>query len=75
MIENCTTLYPNDIVGRKVSDYSDKHSVPLPEALAKYHEWVLSSQENFHFTISLLEARMLSWLARLVNAKRGTTPI
>lgn len=74
MIENCTTLYPNDIVGRKVSEYSDQHSVPLPEDLVKYHEWVLRSQEHSHFTISLLEARMLSWMARMVNAKRGTNP-
>ncbi|KAG8418535.1 hypothetical protein J3459_012370 [Metarhizium acridum] len=70
MIENCTTLYPNDIVGRKVSEYSDQHSVPLPEDLVKYHEWVMRSQENSYFTISLLEARMLSWMARMVNAKR-----
>ncbi|QUC21653.1 uncharacterized protein UV8b_05896 [Ustilaginoidea virens] len=70
MIENCTTLYPNDSVGRKVSEYSDRHSMQLPERLELYHEWVLRSQPCAYFAISLLEARMLSWMARITGAKR-----
>ena len=71
MRDNCTTLYPNDIVGQKVSAYADGHSVALPEPIVKYHEWVLATQERSYFTISLLEARMLVWLARMIDAKRG----
>ncbi|KAK2597363.1 hypothetical protein QQS21_006060 [Conoideocrella luteorostrata] len=70
MIENCTTLYPNDQVGLRVSEYSDQHSLRLPERLLQYHDWVLQSQPCAYFTISLLEARTLSWLARLTNAQR-----
>ncbi|KAG5984677.1 hypothetical protein E4U55_003758 [Claviceps digitariae] len=70
MPKNTTTLYPNEHVGLKVSEYADNHSVPLSTALIQYHEWVNSSQPDAYFAIPLLEARVLLWLARLVNAKR-----
>lgn len=71
MRENCTTLYPNEEVALKVSDYSDRHSLDLPDAVTKYHEWVLQTQERSYFTISMLEARYLTWMTRLMGAKRG----
>ncbi|KAG6122358.1 hypothetical protein E4U13_002515 [Claviceps humidiphila] len=70
MKEICTKLFPNEHVGQKVSEYSDRHSVPLCPALIEYHEWVQKTQPCAFFTISLLESRMLLWLARLVGAKR-----
>ncbi|KJZ74330.1 hypothetical protein HIM_06336 [Hirsutella minnesotensis 3608] len=70
MRENCTTLYPNDKVARKVSEYADRSSIDLPDTLIKYHQWVLDTQPRSYFTISLLEARLLTWMARTVGAKR-----
>lgn len=71
MKDNYTQLYPNEAVGRKVCDYSDKHSKVLSDALIKYHEWVVETQPRSNFTISLLQARVLSWLTKTVGAKRG----
>ncbi|KAM4061169.1 o-methyltransferase [Hirsutella rhossiliensis] len=70
MKDNCTTLYPNDVVARKVSEYADRNSVDLPDALLQYHQWVLDTQPRCAMTISLLEARLLTWLARTVGVKR-----
>ncbi|KAG5913150.1 hypothetical protein E4U53_004985 [Claviceps sorghi] len=70
MKENTTTLFPNQQVGLKVSEYADNHSLPLGAALTQYHEWVNRTQPCAFFTISLLQARLLLWLARLVGARR-----
>lgn len=74
MRENCTTLYPNEEVAQKVSIYADAHSLGLPNEVTEYHKWVLETQERSYYTISLLEARFLTWLARSIGAKRGRLP-
>ncbi|KPM39291.1 hypothetical protein AK830_g7270 [Neonectria ditissima] len=70
MKDNCTTLYPNDIVGQAVSEYADRHSLGFPARLTDYHAWVLETQERSWFTVSMLEARFLTWIAHLVGASR-----
>lgn len=71
MIESCTTLYPNASTGLRVSEYARENSAPLSEKLVKYHDWVLATQHSAYWTISPLEAQMLIWQARMMNAKRG----
>lgn len=71
MKTNCTTLYPNEAVAQKVSDYAVGHSVSLPAELTLHYEWVLATQPKSFFTISPLEARFLMWLARTIGANRG----
>lgn len=39
MKKNCTTLYPNEAVAQKVSDYADRHSVSLPAEFTLHYEW------------------------------------
>lgn len=71
MKDNCTTLYPTQEVGYKISDYADDHSLHLTEKLDKYQAWVHQSQEKSAYSISMLEARYLTWTARMIGAKRG----
>lgn len=70
----CTTLYPNEHVGAKVSEYADHKSLDLPDALQEYHALVLRTQERSNYMISTLEAKFLKWLARSLGVKRGKSP-
>ncbi|KAG6001633.1 hypothetical protein E4U21_003988 [Claviceps maximensis] len=45
MHDNMTTLFPNEKVAIRVSEYADSHSVPLSKALVEYHEWVMTILE------------------------------
>ena len=72
MKENCTTLYPNAEVARKVSEYADDHSHSLPPAVLEYHDEVQKNRsKESNFMISILEAKFLQWLTRMMGAQRG----
>ncbi|KAF3760795.1 S-adenosyl-L-methionine-dependent methyltransferase [Cryphonectria parasitica EP155] len=70
MQENVPKLYPNPETGAKVTDYSVAHSTPLPEWLARYHQWGCEETKVPNFLISTYQAQMLIFLARIVGAKK-----
>ena len=72
MKTSSTVLYPNEQVTQKVSEYSESHSLDLPENITSYHAWICETQEASNYCISTLQAKSLVWLARLAGAKRGT---
>lgn len=71
MQENVAKLYPNPETSAKVMDYSIAHSTPLPDYLAKYHQWGCEKTKVPSFLISTYQAQMLIFLARIVGVKRG----
>jgi hypothetical protein len=48
------SLYSNEIVGKKVTDYSEAHSLPLPEHITKYHAHISESRDDSNYMISIL---------------------
>lgn len=63
-------LYPNGVVAASVTEYSDAKSSGLSEALVKYHEKILQRPDSY-YTISLYQAKTLTFLARSIEAKRA----
>jgi hypothetical protein len=64
-------LYPNAIVGTKVTNYADSHTLGLPKEITDYHAWICETQERANYCISTFQGKSLVWLARLAGAKRG----
>ncbi|KAL8376195.1 hypothetical protein RB595_007346 [Gaeumannomyces hyphopodioides] len=63
-------LYPNGVVAASVTEYSDAKSSGLSEVLVKYHEKILQRPDSY-YTISLYQAKTLTFLARSIEAKRA----
>jgi hypothetical protein len=73
MKESTAILYPNSQVAKKVTDYSEDHTLALPKELTDFHAWILDTQkEQANLTISTFQAKSLVWLARVIGAKHGT---
>lgn len=72
MKDSAPVLYPNEQVGRKVTEYSEAHTLSLPKELVDYHGWILATQKmTADYTISTFQASALVWLARLAGVKHG----
>jgi hypothetical protein len=71
MKDSAPVLYPNEQVGKKVTEYSEDHTLSLPKELTDFHAWILETQETANYTISTFQAKSLLWLARLAGAKHG----
>jgi len=70
--KECVALYPNAIVGERVSDYAKLHSSNIPEYIVNYHAHINRTQpETAKYMISISQAQMLVFLAKLVGAKQG----
>lgn len=69
MKDSAPVLYPNEQVGKKVTEYSEAHTLSLPKELIDFHSWILQTQETANYTISTFQAKSLVWLARLAGAK------
>ncbi|KAJ9164672.1 S-adenosyl-L-methionine-dependent methyltransferase [Coniochaeta hoffmannii] len=69
MKDSAPVLYPNEQVGKKVTAYSEEHTLSLPKELTDFHAWILETQETANYTISTFQAKALVWLARLAGAK------
>jgi hypothetical protein len=74
MKESKAVLYPNEQVAKKVTDYSENHTLDLPKEITDYHAWIVETQEMSNYTISTFQAKSHVWLARLIGAKRSISP-
>ncbi|KAL8308034.1 hypothetical protein RB597_000638 [Gaeumannomyces tritici] len=70
MKELVPVLYPNGVVAASVTEYSDAKSSGLSEVLVRYHEKILQRPDSY-YTISLYQAKTLTFLARSIEAKRA----
>jgi hypothetical protein len=64
-------LYPNEAVSEAVTDYSEEHSLGLPQHLLDYHAEVVTRAPSSNYMISTFQAQALVFLAHLAGAKRG----
>lgn len=73
MKDSEAVLYPNEHVARKVTEYSDNHTLALPKEITDYHTWICENREEANYCISTFQAKSHVWLARLIGAKRSTS--
>jgi hypothetical protein len=45
-------LYPNESVSQNVTNYSEAHSLPLPDHITKYHAHISESRDDANYMIS-----------------------
>lgn len=69
------SLYPNDAVAEAVTEYSEAHSLALPQHLLDYHAEIFKSSPTSNLMISTFQAQALVFLARMIGAKRGECTI
>lgn len=74
MKESQAVLYPNEQVAKRVTAYSENHTLSLPKEISDYHAWIVETQEMSNYTISTFQAKSHVWLARLIGAKRSIPP-
>ncbi|KAI9743793.1 MAG: hypothetical protein M1818_002527 [Claussenomyces sp. TS43310] len=70
MKSSCTTLYPNEQVAIKVSDYAEKQSTKLPQNLVDLHAEVSEHHERAIYMVSTLQAQFQIWFTKAIGAKR-----
>lgn len=74
MKETAPILYPNDIVGDRVSYYAEAQSSRIPQHIIDYHIHVRETQpKTANYMISISQAQAMAFLARMIGAKRGIT--
>lgn len=71
MKEANTPLYKTEELGRKVTEYSERYSTPLPKHITKYHADVSANREDSYYMSSNFQSQFHVLLAKLVGAKRG----
>jgi hypothetical protein len=65
-------LYPNSLVGERVSAYSEVHSSSIPQSIINYHTHVTTTQpETAKYMISISQAQMMVFLSKTIGAKRS----
>jgi len=70
--KECVALYPNAIVGERVSDYAQVHSSSIPQHIVDYHAHISRTQpETAKYMISISQAQMLVFLTKTVGGKRS----
>ncbi|KAI1495556.1 O-methyltransferase [Biscogniauxia marginata] len=71
MKASATVLYASEILGQRVTEYSEANSLVLPKQLTDYHAAIVSAQPSTSdYMISTFQSQALMWLARLIGAKR-----
>ncbi|KAI0017692.1 O-methyltransferase [Xylariomycetidae sp. FL0641] len=66
-----TLLYATEKLGEHITEYSEEHSLALPQALREYHAKVISEMPiTSEYMISTFQSQAMVWLARLMGAKR-----
>lgn len=73
--KECVALYPNEIVGERVSKYAEVHSSCIPKHIINYHAHVSKTlPETAKYMISISQAQMMVFLSKTVGAKRSKCP-
>ena len=73
MKEEAPILYPNDIVGRRISLYAEDKTSHIPQYIIDYHVHVRETQPaTANYMISISQAQAMVFLARMIDAERGT---
>ncbi|KAI0597295.1 O-methyltransferase [Biscogniauxia sp. FL1348] len=71
MKDSQTILYATEILGQRVTEYSEAKSLELPKYLTDYHADIVKTQPTTsNYMISPFQSQALVWLARLMGAKR-----
>ncbi|EMR65948.1 putative o-methyltransferase family protein [Eutypa lata UCREL1] len=71
MKETTPILYPNDIVGERVSYYAEAQTSRIPQHIIDYHAHVGETQpKTAIYMVSISQAQAMAFLARIVGAKR-----
>ncbi|TVY16167.1 O-methyltransferase MdmC [Lachnellula arida] len=69
--KECVALYPNEIVGERVSKYAEVYSSCIPKHIINYHAHVSKTlPETAKYMISISQAQMMVFLSKTVGAKR-----
>ena len=64
-------LFPNEKTAERVTNYSERHSTPLPQYITDFHAKVVSSSERSEYLTSNFQSQCHVLLARMIGAKRG----
>lgn len=64
------SLYPNDIVGERVTAYSEERSLPLPREITDYHAHIVATEPHSMYMISNFQAQSNIFLAHTIGARR-----
>ncbi|KAF4455525.1 caffeoyl-coa o-methyltransferase [Fusarium albosuccineum] len=70
MKENETPLYATPQLGRKVTEYAEQHSTPLPKHISDYHTSVATNREDSYYMSSGFQSQYNIFLAKSIGAKR-----
>lgn len=65
-----SSLYPNQTVAERVTEYSQGHSTSLPKHITDYHGWVEKNHPRAAYMISDFQGQYLVFLAHTIGAKR-----
>lgn len=75
MKESFPVVYRTPELGTKVTEYSAKHSTPLPKHITDYHEHISSSRDDSDYMSSNFQSQLHTFIAKLIGAKRGKSPV
>ncbi|KAH6985984.1 S-adenosyl-L-methionine-dependent methyltransferase [Ilyonectria sp. MPI-CAGE-AT-0026] len=70
MKENETPLYATPELSRKVTEYSEQHSTPLPKYITDFHASIAANRDDSYFMSSNFQSQWNYVLARSIGAKR-----
>lgn len=70
MKENETPLYATPELSRKVTEYSEQHSTPLPKYITDFHTSIAANRDDSYFMSSNFQSQWNYVLARSIGAKR-----
>lgn len=70
MKTDMSTLYPNNKVAERVTDYARRHSTALPAHIVDYHAWVNENHPRAGYMISDFQGQCHVFLARALGARR-----
>ncbi|KAI5462407.1 S-adenosyl-L-methionine-dependent methyltransferase [Mariannaea sp. PMI_226] len=67
---NDIPLYASPELGRKVVDYSEQHSTPIPSHISDFHQSIVDSRDDSEYMSSNFQSQFHHILAKIANAKR-----
>lgn len=70
MKTSAPSLYPNDTVGKRVTEYSEQHSLGLPREITDYHTHIFNTHPKSNYMISSFQGQAHVFLARAIGARR-----
>ncbi|CAM1500698.1 Fc.00g098600.m01.CDS01 [Cosmosporella sp. VM-42] len=71
MKEGHTLLYSTPELGDKVTEYSQKHSTPLPKHITDYHAAISASRDDSYYMSSNFQSQWHVLLGKSIGAKRA----